>query len=83
MRPLGPVSAEAPLAVHEIAGRDGNDISEEIAELRMPSKQERDEGVNADAERGDERPADDEARKLAENGPLFGGKRGDHWKFTT
>ena len=72
MRPLGAMAAEAPLAVHDIAGRDRDDIGEEIAELRVPAKHQRDERIDADAERGDERAADDEAGELAEDGAAFG-----------
>src|SRR6185369_5760994 len=81
--PLLPVAAEAPLAVHQIAGRNRHHVSEEIAELRVPAKHQRNEGIDSDAKRGDERAGYGEARELAEDGPAFWGKRRDHWSSVT
>ena len=66
MGALRAVSFEAPLAVHDVAGAHGHHISEEIAELRVPAEDQRDQRIDADAESRDEGAADDEADELAE-----------------
>ena len=74
MSPLGTVVFKAPRAVHEIAGRDGDHVCEEVAELRVPSKHQRHQRIYAHAQRSDERAAYNEADELAEEPTAVGVK---------
>ena len=82
MGPLAAMIAKAPAAVHHIAGRDGDDISEEIAELAGASEALARRSHRPDAKRGDERAADHETGELRDDDPAFGGKRRKHFEIT-